>query len=117
MLPQQRRRLFVNHTVSARRSIVQQTRDHDKRDCVITFLEHAKRTRGQATPHSPDTYLYIKHNKDVYDEFRKYYENKASLRDLVGIDGELCSQDYFYKTWADAYPNLKLKADGDFMKC
>ena len=39
------------------------------------------------------TYYFRPLTQDVYDEFRKYYENKASLRDLVGIDGELCSQD------------------------
>lgn len=55
--------------------------------------------------------------QEVYGEYRKYYEEKTSLRDLVGIDGELCSQDYFYKTWKETYPNLTLRADGDFMKC
>ena len=64
------------------------------------------------------TYYIIRPlTQDVNNEFRKYYEKKASLGELVGVDGVLCSQDYFYKTWADAYPNLKLKADGDFMKC
>eukprot|EP00903_Cladosiphon_okamuranus_P021646 g19900.t1 len=68
-------------------------------------------------PNSPDTILYMRKKKEVFAEYRKYYEKKSSLRDVVGIDGELFSQDYFYKTWKETYTNLKLRADGDFMKC
>lgn len=57
--------------------------------------------------------------QDLYHEYCRYYNNgRVSVRDVaVGVDVMLCSQDYFYKTWAKTYPNLKLRADGDFMKC
>jgi len=35
----------------------------------------------------------------------------------VGADGDVCTSDYFYKTWQEVFPTLKLKPGGDFMKC
>ncbi|CAN0522506.1 unnamed protein product, partial [Ectocarpus sp. 12 AP-2014] len=103
----------------ATRTVVTETQDHDKEDSVVTFLEHIQNTRGQSMPNSPDTYLYIQNKKNLYHEYCRYYNNgRVSVRDVaVGVDVNLCSDGYFYKTWAKKYPNLKLRADGDFMKC
>lgn len=55
--------------------------------------------------------------QDLYHLYCEYVEERTSLRDLVGIDGELCSKDYFCRIWKKEYPGLKLRATGDFMKC
>ena len=84
--------------------------------CVRTTGGGARYTRSVCVRPSLSLSLSLPLSKDLYDEYVQHTK-KTWKRELVGVDGALCSRDYFYKTWSDAFPTLKLKPQGDFMKC